>query len=910
MVALRKFIGSPVVVTVLVGIGASLCVLGMRSLGSIEFLELIAYDWGVRSRANDSRPDARIVLIGVREEFYQQEWPLTDATLAKALTILTEAHPRAIGLDIYRDFPIPRPAGPGHDRLNAVFTAHPHIVAITLVGDNSIRPVPPPPVLAGTDQIGFNDLVLDRDRMIRRGLLFMGTETGTTYSFALRLALLYLQAEGVTPQPDPVRPEHLRLGHITLKSLGADFGGYVGMDAQGYQIPLDFEGLTGPPPFFSFSDLLAGKVDPKNFADKVVLLGMMAESTPDLLHIPIDPAPFGVHVHAHVVSQLLRAGLDGQSPTRSPSEAQEAGWIVLWSLLGGALGFRVRSPWKLSLLAVGGIGVLFVTFHGAFVSGWWIPLASPSLAWLVSASVVTAYMANHEKRDRSALMDLFKRHLSPEVAEVIWEQKEKFLDGGRFLPRKLTATVLFVDLKGFTSISEKMEDPQALMDWLNTCIDAMARQVSTNGGVIDDYAGDAIKVDFGVPLARKTEAEIRQDAVNAVKCALAMEQELMRLNARLQEQQLPTIGMRIGIYTGPVVAGSLGSAQRLKYTTVGDTVNTASRLESFDKDSADPALTTGPCRILIGESTARHLNEQFDIRRVSQMSLKGKEQKITVFRVYGRGNQRTDEVLQGGLAMKTVKMAVLVSFTGFLLGGLMCGSAWADQQTSPKPPRADAQAQTTPQASSGTPNKQQVATATPPVYTPPPGIGRPGGRKGGGTRGTDQSFTMSVLAPNHLGLTAQDQPILYWFLSKSISKPIEFTLVDDRTNKTILETTIKPPFNPGVQRIRLADYGVRLAAGKYEWNVALVLDPERRSQDIGAAGWIEVARTPKLPPNGKPDYQFLAGEGLWYDAVASISDLIDASPNDSTLRNHRAALLKQVGLVDVAEFDLRAAAAR
>lgn len=906
---MRKFARSPAVIMIVLGMGVSLCLLGFRSLGGFEFLELIAFDRETRLRAKDSKPDPRIVLVGVTEEFYQQEWPLTDATLATALTILTEAHPRAIGLDIYRDFPIPRPAGAGHDRLNAVFSANPRIVAITLVGDQNIRSVPPPPVLAETDQVGFNDLVLDRDRMVRRGLLFMGTERETAFSFGLRLALLYLQTEGVSPQPDPVQPEHLRLGNITLAPLEADFGGYGGMDSRGYQIPLDFQGLAGPPNSYTFSDLLAGKIDPKTFSDKVVLIGMMAESTPDLLHIPIDPAPFGVHVHAHVISQLLRAGLDGQSPMRSPSEAQETGWIVLWSLLGGALGFRVRSPWKLSLLAVGGLGLLFVTFHGAFVSGWWVPLASPSLAWLVSASVVTAYMANHEKRDRSSLMDLFKRHLSPEVAEVIWQQKEKFLDGGRFLPRKLTATVLFVDLKGFTAISEKMEDPQALMDWLNTCIDALAQQVGVHNGVIDDYAGDAIKVDFGVPLARRTEAEIRQDAVNAVKCALAMEQELIRLNARLQEQQLPTIGMRIGIYTGPVVAGSLGSAQRLKYTTVGDTVNTASRLESFDKDSADPALTTGPCRILIGESTARYLDEHFDIRRVSQMSLKGKEQKITVFRVYGRKEKETHEIMQGGLSMKTVKMVVLVSLTGFLLGGLMNDGAWAEQQTTPKPPRAETPSPTTPNATSSSSNKQQV-TASLPVYQPPRAIGQPGGRKGGGTRGTDQSFTMSVLAPNHLGLTAQDQPILYWFLSKSISKPIEFTLVDDRTNKTILETTIKPPFNPGVQRIRLADYGVRLGPGKYEWNVALVLDPEHRSQDIAAAGWIEVAQTPKLPPNGKPDYQFLAGEGLWYDAVASISDLIDASPNDSTLRIHRASLLKQVGLVDVAEFDLQAAAAR
>ena len=118
--------------------------------------------------------------------------------------------------------------------------------------------------------------------------------------------------------------------------------------------------------------------------------------------------------------------------------------------------------------------------------------------------------------------------------------------------------------------------------------------------VIDNYIGDSIKADFGVPLPRT--------AVAAVDCALAMEKELKRPNTIWQRQNFPTVEMRIGIFTGPVVAGSLGSAQRLQYTTVGDTVKIASRLESFDKDLVDPDLADSPCRILIGETTLRYLN--------------------------------------------------------------------------------------------------------------------------------------------------------------------------------------------------------------------------------------------------------------------------------------------------------------
>jgi adenylate cyclase len=242
---------------------------------------------------------------------------------------------------------------------------------------------------------------------------------------------------------------------------------------------------------------------------------------------------------------------------------------------------------------------------------------------------------NQEKKERALLMQLFSRHVSTEVAEAIWQERDQFMDGGRPRSQKFTVTVLFTDLRGFTSVSEKI-DPQALLDWLNIYMEAMAQLVMEHGGVVDDYFGDAIKADFGVPLPRVTQAEIAQDAVAAVNCALAMERELKRLNSALQQQDLATVQMRIGIFTGPVVAGSLGSAQRLKYTTVGDTVNVASRLESFEKDLTDPDLAYSPCRILVGDTTLRHLDHQFVTKKVGETNLKGKDEKVTIYRVIGR----------------------------------------------------------------------------------------------------------------------------------------------------------------------------------------------------------------------------------------------------------------------------------
>jgi len=166
----------------------------------------------------------------------------------------------------------------------------------------------------------------------------------------------------------------------------------------------------------------------------------------------------------------------------------------------------------------------------------------------------------------------------------------------------------------------------------------MTQLIIDHGGVIDDYAGDAIKADFGVPLRRETDEEVARDAVNAVTCALAMEQTMLRLNDEHARNGLPTVGMRIGIHTGPLVAGCLGSAQRMKYTTIGDTVNTAAHLENFGRGTIAEPQDRRPCRILISESTARLLNNRFQLESIGEVALKGKSQSLVAFRVVPTGS--------------------------------------------------------------------------------------------------------------------------------------------------------------------------------------------------------------------------------------------------------------------------------
>ena len=631
-------IRSPSAVTWLVIVAVGLTVWGLRSARLLEGFETAAYDWFIRLRPTASASDPRVTLVTITEADIQDQggWPLSDEIIARTLDTLLRYGPRAVGLDIYRDIPVP----PGTAKLNATFK-DPRIVVVTKFAEGASPGVRAPAVLRGTEQVGFNDIVLDPGGTVRRGLIFLDDGRTTLYSFALRLALPYLQAEGVTPRADPSDPRYLRLGSVTIRPLEPNDGGYVAADTRGYQFLLDFRDGPGLFPSVNLATLLAGRADPRLIRGKIVLIGIVAESIKDDFYTPynggfevVRHVP-GVAIHATITSQLLRIGLDGIAPMATPSEATKVVWIFLWSALGGAVGFRLRSPVRLALAASGGLLALGLGDFVLFLRGWWMPLVPPAMSWLLSATAITAYLSHQETLERAALMRLFSRHVSKEVAEAMWQQRDQFADGRRPRPQGLIATALFTDLTGYSTVSETLS-PELLMEWLNEYMEAMARQVSAHGGVIKQYAGDSIVAVFGVPVARHSEGEIAQDAINAVNTALAMETALRELNRRWRDQHRPTTGMRVGIFTGPAVAGMLGSAERSEYVVVGDTVNTAARLEQFDKSLFAPDPDVHPCRILIGETTLRYLGDQFETDRVGAFALRGKEHTVGVYRVIAR----------------------------------------------------------------------------------------------------------------------------------------------------------------------------------------------------------------------------------------------------------------------------------
>lgn len=611
--------------------------------GALQTLELLAYDHGLRGQALPA-PDDRIVVIGETEtDLHRWGYPLSDGILAQALERLAEGRPRVIGVDKYRDLPVP----PGSELLDQLLRRCPEIIWVTKFGNFAAHDpaIAPPAALADTDQAGFSDVPLDDDGQVRRGLLFLDNGRQTATAFALAVTLRYLKAERIVPQADPDHPDQMRLGATTIPPLAANTGSYIHADAAGYQYLLDYRGRIRSAQIYTLSDLLQGRLPTAQLADKIVLLGGMAESLRDDFHIPVphilvdspaDDAPgqiAGVLLHALQINQLLRFALAGDAPVRGLPDVAEAGWLWLWCLIGvGLVLGRLRFRGVLLLMALA-LATLAGIWQLAFRHQLWLPLVAPALGLSITVALSGVCLSVRDHAEKRALMKLFARHVAPEVANALWRERKRLVDGGRLLPQRLTVTVLFADLRGFAAIAEALE-PARLMDWLNNYMEAMTQVIMAHDGVVKQYVGDQVMALFGAPAPRQSEAEIASDAVQAVRCALAMGERLQQLNAEWMAQRQPTVAVRIGIHTGPLVAGSLGSRHRLEYAVVGDTVNIASRLESFAKDAPDAAQF--PCRILISEATCHSLDERFRVIEVARVQFKGKQQETTVYRVDGR----------------------------------------------------------------------------------------------------------------------------------------------------------------------------------------------------------------------------------------------------------------------------------
>jgi adenylate cyclase len=259
-----------------------------------------------------------------------------------------------------------------------------------------------------------------------------------------------------------------------------------------------------------------------------------------------------------------------------------------------------------------------------------------SLLMPIAAPIGTIVLAGiglqlREQQEKQQLMSLFEKYMAKETAELIWQRKDEIFKNGEMQPQEMVATVLFMDIRGFTSISEQLS-PGELMSWLNQYLNAMSECIMNRGGVIDKYIGDAIMAIFGIPFPHTKPEEIKQDALNCIAACLDMSERLKQLNQQFEREGKPKIEFGVGIHTGSIIAGTVGGGKRLNFSVLGDTVNIAARLEAMNKDIKED----NPYRVLITGETGELVSDSYEAKPVKTIQLRGRKQETTICAILGK----------------------------------------------------------------------------------------------------------------------------------------------------------------------------------------------------------------------------------------------------------------------------------
>lgn len=362
---------------------------------------------------------------------------------------------------------------------------------------------------------------------------------------------------------------------------------------------INFQGGEKTFPYLSASLLWENKIDPSLFKDKIVLIGATAPGLSDFKATPFTPSMSGVEIHAHVLHNLLRG---------DPLKPFPSFQTFLLLLLGGMfLGFVVprSSPFKSALWVF--LFVLGESFLGFvfFFFGIWFPTFSFWFLALSGYTSITLHRLFREEKEERFIRETFSRYVSPEVVEELLKNPGKLTLGGE----RKRLTVLFADIRGFTRLCEHL-GPEEVVDFLNRYFDRLVKVVFEEGGMVDKFIGDELMAIFGAPLY------FPDHPLRAVSCALKMQKEIKKLE-RVQ--------VGIGINTGEMIVGNIGTFHRIQYTVVGDAVNIASRLQSL----------AGGGEILVSESTFQEIKDYFITQKAPLLWLKGKEKPVKIYQVTG-----------------------------------------------------------------------------------------------------------------------------------------------------------------------------------------------------------------------------------------------------------------------------------
>ncbi|GFE67509.1 diguanylate cyclase/phosphodiesterase with Chase sensor [Chroococcus sp. FPU101] len=324
----------------------TLGIIGVRQTKGLKVFELAAYDHLVRLSI-PQKPDDRILIVGISESDIQkhQRWPLSDQIIAELLQQLQQHHPLVIGLDVYRDLP----QGAGHQKLIEQLQAK-NIIVISKGEQMESDAIAAPPDVS-PEQIGFSDLIVDIDNVIRRNLLYVESPFGQDkfYSLALRVSLKYLSDHNISFQ---ATPNALKLGSASLTPLTPNVGGYRldASESAGWQILLRYRSPQSVARQVSLTEVLENKIDPNWVKGRIVLIGYTAPSVKDVFATPYSAMQetnylmSGVEIHAQMVSQIISIALDGQPQISILPDWVEWLWLWFWSLLGGLLIWQYNRP--------------------------------------------------------------------------------------------------------------------------------------------------------------------------------------------------------------------------------------------------------------------------------------------------------------------------------------------------------------------------------------------------------------------------------------------------------------------------------------------------------------------------------------------------------------------------------------
>ncbi len=456
---------------------------------------------------------------------------------------------------------------------------------------------------------GLTNFQRDADGAVHSILAWNTAQDRVYYSWPLVAAAL---VTGEPLDPDPT-PDQLRLGERVIP-----------LD-QGY-LRLNYRGPEGSVPTYSMLQVVNGDIPLDTFRDKIVFVGATTVSLQD-----VYPTPFsfrrttpGVEIMANALDTVLTGDYlrlwSGVCPTAQLCSVLERGPMLLSVLVAGAIGLLlllIRQPTRaiavLVALLLAGFGLwlgVFLFFRTE------IPLVAPLTTLLIAFAVPAVERAVSEELEKRRVRGIFELFISP---EMVGQLIDKGIDAMR--GKRAELTILFSDIRGFTTMSEKMT-PEELVATLNEYLGAMTEVIHRHGGTVDKYEGDLVMAFFGAPLWFPDHAE------RAVRCSIDMRVELDRLRAKWAAEGKPSkLEMGIGLNTAEVFVGLVGSGRRVNYTVMGDGVNLASRVQDLTKDLKWPLLIT--------EFTYARVQEQFDIEFGEARLVKGKTVPVGMYKVIG-----------------------------------------------------------------------------------------------------------------------------------------------------------------------------------------------------------------------------------------------------------------------------------